>query len=32
VLTVDPKTGRPTSAEALKLWTVDYQPGWEIKV
>ena len=32
ILTVDPKTGRPTSAEALKLWTVDYQPGWEIKV
>ncbi|VVS96485.1 Oxidoreductase [Sphingomonas sp. EC-HK361] len=32
ILTVDPKTGRPKSAEALKLWAVDYQPGWEIKV
>lgn len=31
VLTVDPTTGKPSSAEAMKLWTVDYEPGWEIK-
>jgi hypothetical protein len=31
VLTVDPSTGKPTSAEAMKLWSVDYQPGWEVK-
>ncbi len=31
VLTVDPTTGKPTSAEAMKLWSVDYQPGWEVK-
>lgn len=30
-LTVDPATGRPASAAAMKLWSVDYQPGWEIK-
>jgi predicted dehydrogenase len=32
VLTIDTATGRPTSAEAMKLWAVDYQPGWELKV
>ena len=31
VLTIDPKTGRPASDAAMKLWSVDYQPGWEIK-
>ncbi|MBB5716764.1 Gfo/Idh/MocA family protein [Sphingomonas aerophila] len=31
-LTVDPATGKPSSAEAMKLWSVDYQPGWEVKV
>jgi len=31
VLTVDPATGRPSSAEAMKLWAVEYQPGWELK-
>lgn len=30
-LTVDPKTGRPGSAAAMKLWSVDYEPGWEIR-
>ena len=30
-LTVDPKTGRPRSAEAMKLWALDYEPGWEVK-
>ncbi|MBB3909658.1 putative dehydrogenase [Sphingomonas desiccabilis] len=30
-LTVDPATGRPSSAEAMKLWAVEYQPGWELK-
>lgn len=30
-LTVDPKTGRPSSADALKLWSVDYEPGWEVR-
>jgi predicted dehydrogenase len=31
-LAIDPATGRPQSAEAMKLWSVDYQPGWELKV
>jgi predicted dehydrogenase len=31
VLTVDPSTGKPSSAEAMKLWSVAYQPGWEVK-
>lgn len=30
-LTIDPATGKPASPEAMKLWTVDYQPGWEVK-
>ena len=30
-LTIDPATGRPTSREAMKLWSVDYQPGWELR-
>jgi predicted dehydrogenase len=29
-LTVDPATGKPASAEAMKLWSVDYEPGWEV--
>jgi predicted dehydrogenase len=29
-LTVDPVSGKPTSAEAMKLWSVDYEPGWEL--
>lgn len=31
VLTVDPTTGKPASAEAMKLWSVAYEPGWEVK-
>jgi hypothetical protein len=31
VLTVDPATGKPTNAEAMKLWSVAYEPGWEVK-
>ena len=31
VLTVDTTTGKPSSAEAMKLWSVAYQPGWEVK-
>lgn len=31
VLAIDPATGRPQSDAAMKLWSVDYQPGWEIK-
>ncbi|KTT74667.1 Gfo/Idh/MocA family protein [Sphingomonas endophytica] len=31
VLTVDPATGKPASAEAMKLWSVAYQPGWEVR-
>ncbi|WP_294261563.1 Gfo/Idh/MocA family oxidoreductase [uncultured Sphingomonas sp.] len=27
-LKVDPRTGRPASAAAMKLWSVDYAPGW----
>lgn len=30
-LTVDPVSGKPTSAEAMKLWSVDYEPGWEVR-
>jgi predicted dehydrogenase len=30
-LTVDPTSGKPSSAEAMKLWTVDYEPGWEVR-
>ena len=30
-LTVDTATGKPSSAEAMKLWSVDYEPGWEVK-
>ena len=30
-LSIDPKTGRPSSDAAMKLWGVDYQPGWEIR-
>jgi hypothetical protein len=30
-LTIDPKSGRPASEAAMKLWSVDYEPGWEIR-
>lgn len=30
VLTVDPAIGKPGSPEAMKLWSVDYEPGWEV--
>lgn len=30
-LTLDEATGRPSSPEAMKLWSVDYEPGWEVK-
>lgn len=30
VLTIDPATGKPATAEAMKLWSVDYEPGWEL--
>jgi predicted dehydrogenase len=30
-LTIDTGTGRPAGAAAMKLWSVDYQPGWEVK-
>lgn len=30
-LTIDTATGKPTGAEAMKLWSVDYEPGWEVK-
>lgn len=29
-LTVDPATGKPAGAEAMKLWSVEYEPGWEL--
>ncbi|TGX52257.1 Gfo/Idh/MocA family oxidoreductase [Sphingomonas gei] len=31
ILTLDTKTGMPSTPEARKLWAVDYQPGWEVK-
>lgn len=30
-LKIDTATGKPEGAEAMKLWSVDYEPGWEIK-
>jgi len=30
-LTLDTASGKPSSAEAMQLWSVDYQPGWEVK-
>ncbi len=30
-LTIDPKTGKPAGAEPMKLWSVAYEPGWEVK-
>jgi hypothetical protein len=30
-LRIDPQTGRPSSTAAMKLWGVEYQPGWEIR-
>jgi len=30
-LTLDEATGRPSTPEAMKLWSVDYEPGWEVK-
>ncbi|MGK6355451.1 Gfo/Idh/MocA family protein [Sphingomonas sp. DT-207] len=30
-LSLDAKTGRPSSPEGMKLWSVDYEPGWEVK-
>ncbi len=30
-ITVDPATGKPREAAALKLWAVDYEPGWEVR-
>lgn len=30
-LNIDPATGRPEGAAAMKLWSVDYQPGWELR-
>lgn len=30
-LSLDAATGRPRSPEAMKLWAVDYQPGWEVR-
>lgn len=30
-LRVDGKTGRPDDVEAMKLWSVDYAPGWAVQ-
>lgn len=30
-LTIDPATGRTDNAEAMRYWSVEYQPGWELK-
>jgi len=30
-LTIDPSNGKPKGAEAMKLWSVAYEPGWEVK-
>ncbi|RHW19292.1 gfo/Idh/MocA family oxidoreductase [Sphingomonas gilva] len=31
-LRIDPATGRPQDAEAMKLWAVDYEPGWAVTI
>lgn len=31
-LHIDTVTGKPAEAEAMKLWSRDYEPGWEPKV
>jgi predicted dehydrogenase len=30
-ITVDPRTGRPRDPAADKFWSVDYEPGWEVR-
>lgn len=30
-ITTDPTTGKPKEAAAQKLWSVDYEPGWEVR-
>lgn len=30
-LSIDPQTGRPLSDAGMRLWGVEYQPGWEIR-
>ncbi len=30
-ITLDAKTGMPKEAAARKLWSVDYEPGWEVR-
>lgn len=30
VLTIDPATGKPQGDEAMKLWSVEYERGWEV--
>lgn len=30
-LIVDDATGKPANPEAAKLWSVEYEPGWEVK-
>jgi predicted dehydrogenase len=30
-LKVDATSGKPADRDAMKLWVVDYQPGWELK-
>lgn len=30
-LSIDPSTGKPSSPDAMKLWSVDYEPGWEVR-
>jgi hypothetical protein len=31
-LDVDPKTGKPSDEQAMKMWSRSYQEGWEPKV
>ncbi len=30
-LAIDPVSGKPSSREAMKLWALEYEPGWEVK-
>ena len=29
-LRCDPATGQPQDAEAMKLWSREYEPGWDL--
>jgi hypothetical protein len=30
-LAIDPATGRPRDPAAMRYWSMDYAPGWELR-